>query len=48
MSSCGSKRLVAEFSEGVVAAFEEFAGDREARALVPEPGLGLELVVVVG
>jgi hypothetical protein len=27
-SSCGSERLVAEFPEGVVAAFEEFAGDR--------------------
>lgn len=48
MSSCGLERLVAEFSQRVVAAFEEFAGDRQARALVPEPGGGLEVVVAVG
>jgi hypothetical protein len=47
-SSCGLERLVAEVPERVVAAFEESAGDRQARALVSEPGLGLEIVVVVG
>ena len=47
-ASYGLERLVAEFSQRVVAAFEQFAGDRQARALVPEPGGGLEVVVAVG
>jgi hypothetical protein len=46
--SCGRARLVAEFPQGVVAAFEEFAGDRQARAFVAEAGGGLEVVVAVG
>ena len=33
--SCGRERLVAEFSERVVAAFQQFARDRQARAVVP-------------
>lgn len=36
--SCGREPLIAEFSEGVVAAFEEFARNGQGRALVPEPG----------
>ena len=37
-SSCGREPLIAEFSEGVVAAFEEFARNGQGRALMAEPG----------
>ena len=46
--SCGRERLVAEVFEGVVAAFEEVARDREAGAVVPESLRGLAVVGVVG
>jgi len=46
--SCGRERLVAEFFEGVVAAFGEIARDREAGAVVPESLRGLAVVGVVG
>ena len=46
--SRGRERLVAEFSEGVVAAFEQFAREREACAVAAEPLGGLLVVGVVG
>ena len=36
--SCGCEPLIAEFAEGVVAAFEQLARDSQGRAFVPEPG----------
>ena len=42
------ERLVAEVFEGVVAAFEQFARDRQACPLVPDARGGLLVVGVVG
>src|SRR3954447_21438133 len=46
--SRGLKRLVAELAQGVVAALEQLARDREAGAVAAEPLGCLEVVVAVG
>jgi hypothetical protein len=46
--SRGLQRLVAELAQGVVAALEQLARDREARAVAAEPLGRLEVVVAVG
>ena len=46
--SCGLQSLLAELAQGVVAALEEFARDREAGAVAAEPLSGLLVVGVVG
>ena len=46
-SSCGRESLLAEVFEGVVAAFEQLACEREAGAVAPEPSGCLQEVVTV-
>jgi hypothetical protein len=46
-SSCGRESLSAEVFEGVVAAFEQLAREREAAAVAPEPSGCLQEVVTV-
>ena len=46
--SRGRERLVSELSERVIAPFEEFASERQARAVTAEPLSGLPVVGVVG
>src|SRR5438034_10117191 len=42
-----SERLIAQFTEDVVGAAAEFAGDREAGPVVVDPAGDLEVIVVV-
>src|ERR1700739_3101004 len=46
--SRGRERLVSELSERVIAPFEEFASQRQTRAVTAEPLGGLPVVGVVG
>jgi hypothetical protein len=46
-AATGSKRLVAEFAQEVVAAFQELARDRDARAVTAEPLGGLPVVLAI-
>lgn len=48
VSGDGRERLVAEFFEGVVAAFEQLASEREARAVTADPLGELQVVAAVG
>ena len=42
------ERLLAQLAQGVVGAADQLAGDRQRGLLAAEPGLCLEVVVVVG
>jgi hypothetical protein len=44
----GLQRLVFELAQGVIAALEQLAGDRQAGTVAAEPGGGLLVVGVVG
>src|SRR6266540_7517161 len=46
--SRGRQGVLAEVSKRVVAALEEFAGEREAGAVAADPLCGLQVVVAVG
>ena len=48
MSSGRLQGLRAELAQGVVAALQELAGDRQAGAVGAEPGRRLDVVAVVG
>jgi hypothetical protein len=44
----GGQGLIAEVAQGVVAAFEEFAREREAGSVTADPLGGLQVVLAVG
>src|ERR687895_299225 len=46
-ASCGCQCLLAELAEGVVAALEQLAGDRQARPVATDALGGLQVVVAV-